>query len=60
MYYDPMIAKVITWGKTRKECIDKMVKAISETIIVGVTTNQQFLLKVNLQKIASELSLGAK
>eukprot|EP01127_Copromyxa_protea_P016737 TRINITY_DN5026_c0_g1_i1.p1 TRINITY_DN5026_c0_g1~~TRINITY_DN5026_c0_g1_i1.p1 ORF type:complete len:705 (-),score=166.30 TRINITY_DN5026_c0_g1_i1:21-2111(-) len=46
MYYDPMIAKVITWGASRKEAIMKMKKAIAETIIVGLTTNQAFLLKV--------------
>lgn len=46
MYYDPMIAKVITWGATRRECLQKMRKAIGGTVIVGLTTNQGFLLKV--------------
>ena len=38
-YYDPMLAKVITWGHTRQEAVAKMVRALRDTIILGVTTN---------------------
>jgi acetyl-CoA carboxylase biotin carboxylase subunit len=39
IYYDPMIAKVITWGETRQEAIDRMQRALSEFIISGIKTN---------------------
>ncbi len=45
-YYDPMLAKVITWGHTRPEAIAKMVRALRDTIIVGVTTNIPYLLAI--------------
>ncbi len=39
IYYDPMIAKVITWGETRQEAIDRMQRALTEFIITGIKTN---------------------
>lgn len=43
IYYDPMIAKVITHGKNRAEAIRKMDQALSDLMIAGITTNQSFL-----------------
>lgn len=45
-YYDPMLAKVITWGNSRQEAIAKMVRALRDTIILGVTTNIPYLLSI--------------
>jgi acetyl/propionyl-CoA carboxylase alpha subunit len=45
-YYDPMLAKVITWGNSRQEAIAKMVRALRDTIILGVTTNIPYLLAI--------------
>ncbi len=42
-FYDPMIAKVITHGKTRDEALHKLHHALEQTEIVGVTTNIGFL-----------------
>ena len=42
-FYDPMIAKVITHGKTRDEALNKLHHALAQTEIVGVTTNIGFL-----------------
>ena len=39
IYYDPMIAKVIVWGRTRKEAIDRLQSALLETNIAGIKTN---------------------
>lgn len=39
IYYDPMIAKVITWGDTRVEAIDRMERALSEFILSGIMSN---------------------
>lgn len=42
IYYDPMIAKLITHGKDREEAIERMNKAIDEYEITGVETTLDF------------------
>jgi 3-methylcrotonyl-CoA carboxylase alpha subunit len=42
-YYDPMIAKLIVWGKDRGEALARMSSALSDYQIVGVATNVAFL-----------------
>lgn len=42
MYYDPMISKLITWGKDRKEALTLLDKAMDEYVIRGVTHNLGF------------------
>lgn len=42
VYYDSMIAKLIVWGKGRKEAIRKMQSALGEVIIEGVDTNVDY------------------
>lgn len=42
IYYDPMIAKLITYGDTREEAIQKMIRAIDEYQISGVQTTLPF------------------
>ena len=42
IYYDPMIAKLITYGSSRKEAIAKMKKAISDYKISGPETTLPF------------------
>lgn len=42
IYYDPMIAKLITYGKTRDEAIQLMIKAIGDYHIEGVATTLPF------------------
>lgn len=39
IYYDPMVAKVITWGENRQEAIDRMERALAEFILTGIKTN---------------------
>jgi 3-methylcrotonyl-CoA carboxylase alpha subunit len=45
-YYDPMLAKVITWGQDRSEAVRKMVRALSDMVVMGVTTNIPYLLDI--------------
>ncbi len=42
IYYDPMLSKLITYGKDREEAIQLMVKAIDNYKIEGVETTLQF------------------
>ena len=44
--YDSMIAKIITHGDSRNETISKMKRALEETVIEGIDTNIDFLLKI--------------
>ena len=41
-FYDPMISKLIVWGRDREEAITRMRRALYEYIIVGVKTNIPF------------------
>jgi len=45
-YYDSMIAKLIVWGKTRQEAIDRMKRALGEFVVEGISTTIPFHLKV--------------
>ena len=42
IYYDPMIAKLITFGANREEAIDRMIRAIDEYDITGIQTTLSF------------------
>ena len=42
MYYDPMISKLITWGKDRNEAMSILDRAFDEYVIQGVTHNIGF------------------
>ncbi|CAL65949.1 acetyl-CoA carboxylase biotin carboxylase subunit [Christiangramia forsetii] len=42
IYYDPMLAKLVTYGKTREEAIQMMIKAIDHYIVEGVSTTLPF------------------
>lgn len=43
MHYDPMISKLITWGRDRQQAIDSMQGALDEYVIRGVQHNIPFL-----------------
>lgn len=45
-YYDPMVAKVIAYGKTRTDAARLLARALEDTVLLGVNSNKQFL--VNL------------
>ena len=42
IYYDPMLSKLITFGKSREEAIQLMIKAIDDYTIKGVQTTLPF------------------
>ena len=41
-FYDPMISKLIVWGRDRNEAITRMRRALYEYIIVGIKNNIPF------------------
>jgi acetyl-CoA carboxylase biotin carboxylase subunit len=42
VFYDPMISKLITWGATRAEAIERMERALMEYRVGGIRTNLAF------------------
>lgn len=44
IHYDPMIAKLIVHDQNRDMAIQRMLKALHETVILGTTTNLDFLI----------------
>jgi len=58
IFYDPMIAKLITYGEDRGQSIDRMVDALDNYYIRGVNHNISFLnaLMVHPRFIAGDLS----
>jgi acetyl-CoA carboxylase biotin carboxylase subunit len=38
-YYDSMVAKLITYGRTRESCMMRMRRALEEMVIAGIKTN---------------------
>ncbi len=45
-HYDPMIAKLATWGRDRAEAIGRMRRALRETVVLGVETNIALHLRI--------------
>ncbi len=45
-HYDPMIAKLATWGRDREEAIARMRRALRETVVLGVETNLALHLRI--------------
>ena len=43
MFYDPMIAKLVTWGATRDEAADKQIEALDSFEIEGLGHNIDFV-----------------
>lgn len=40
--YDSMLGKIIVWGETRAEALNRMKRVLDETIISGLKTNLEF------------------
>jgi len=42
VHYDPLLAKVIAWGDSRKDTISRMIGALDDFVVVGVQTTIPF------------------
>ena len=60
MYYDPMIAKLVSYGATRDEAIAEMRRALDGYYVRGVNHNMQFLAAVmqHPRFVAGDLTTG--
>ncbi|MCL7946209.1 acetyl/propionyl/methylcrotonyl-CoA carboxylase subunit alpha [Marinobacter sp. ATCH36] len=45
-HYDPMLAKVVAWGENRNEARRRLLRALEDTTVFGVTTNRYFLSRI--------------
>lgn len=41
--YDPMVAKIISYGKNRDEALQKLIQALEETRLYGIATNLSYV-----------------
>lgn len=46
--YDPLLSKLITWGRTRDEAIQRMARALSEYRVYGIKTTIPFFKRILL------------
>ena len=46
VHFDPMLAKLVVWGETRAAALQKMLWALRHFVVLGVTTNLEFLAEV--------------
>jgi acetyl-CoA carboxylase biotin carboxylase subunit len=60
IHYDPMIAKLAVWGRTRAEAIDRLRRALDEYDVAGITTTLPFFREVvrDEEFIAARLDTG--
>ncbi|SNT47528.1 acetyl/propionyl/methylcrotonyl-CoA carboxylase subunit alpha [Rhodococcoides kyotonense] len=45
-FYDPMLAKVIGYGRDRDDACDRVARALTESLVHGVTTNRDLLIGI--------------
>ncbi len=60
IHYDPMIAKLAVWGRTREEAIDRLRRALDEYEVAGITTTLPFFREIvrDSEFIAGKLDTG--
>ena len=46
VHYDPMIAKLVVWDQDRERALNRLRRALRSFIVVGTTTNVDFLARV--------------
>ena len=60
IHYDPLISKLAAWGRTRKEAVDRLRRALDEYQIVGIKTTLPFFREIvdDEEFIAGRLDTG--
>ncbi len=44
--YDPLLAKLAVWGRTRDQAIQRMIRALEEYFVAGIKTNLSFFRRI--------------
>ena len=59
-HYDPLIAKLIVWGRDRQECLARAKRALEEYRVEGISTTLPFFQQVlrDPQFLAGEMDVG--
>jgi 3-methylcrotonyl-CoA carboxylase alpha subunit len=57
-FYDPMLAKVITWGADREQARHAMLRALAACEVAGVATNVELLLRIVAHPAFAEARLS--
>jgi geranyl-CoA carboxylase alpha subunit len=59
-YYDSMLAKIVAHGTTREEARRRLVAALKETVVFGISTNRDFLIEClsHLAFIGADIDTG--
>ena len=64
VHYDPMIAKLVVWGKDRDSALLKLRSCLSEYNIDGLSTNVDFLMDLSghpeFVKVGGDVVVGFK
>jgi acetyl-CoA carboxylase biotin carboxylase subunit len=60
VFYDPLLSKLVTWGRDRAEAIARMQRALGEYQVAGIKTNLPFFRSIlsHEQFLAGKLSTG--
>jgi len=60
IYYDPLVSKLATWGRTRAEAIERMRRALAEYSVGGIKTTLPFFREVmrDPEFVAGQLDTG--
>ncbi len=45
-FYDPLISKLVAWAPTREQAIERLIRALGEYTVHGITTNVAYLAAV--------------
>ena len=54
VFYDPMIAKLVVWGENREIALKRLISALGDYYIDGVSTNIDFLKRVATHPACSD------
>jgi len=60
IYYDPLIAKLAVWGRTRAEAVERMRRALGDYVVEGIKTTLPFFREVMRDEefVAGRLDTG--
>ncbi|HEV7503003.1 MAG TPA: acetyl-CoA carboxylase biotin carboxylase subunit, partial [Vicinamibacteria bacterium] len=60
IHYDPLISKLVAWGPTRDEAVQRLRRAVAEYTVLGITTTLPFFARVlrDPEFLAGDLDTG--